>query len=323
MSTPTQQHLRLGARGSLLSRLQSQSVATALQKIHPHLAIELVIISTSGDRIQNQPLHALGGKGLFTKELEVALLQNEIDFAVHSFKDVPVTMPLVDVSELSLAATPPRADPCDVLISLHARTIATLSKNAKVGTGSLRRAAQLLALRPDLQILPIRGNIDTRIRKLQNRDGGSGEYDAIILAFAGLQRANLFDEKIMTAIRLEEMLPAAGQAALVLQCRSEDAATRKILESFNDPQTQLAVALEREIVRHLNGDCHSPIAALAEISHDQIHLRATVAARNGHPPLIHAEARVSISTPEAAISQVMQQLESQGAKKLLSAPLGE
>lgn len=316
--------LRLGARGSLLSRLQSQSIARALEAAHPGLTVETVIISTSGDRIQNQPLHAFGGKGLFTKELEQALLNNEVDFAVHSFKDVPVTMPLVDVSTLTIVAVPVREDPREVLISPHAKTLRELPPNAKVGTGSLRRQAQILALRPDLKMVPIRGNIDTRIRKLREGsvggmgrgEGAAGGYDAVILALAGLKRADLFDPLLMTPIPLEEILPSAGQAALALQCRSGDTKTLDLLRVLDHSDTHLAVGLERQMVQALNGDCHSPIGALAQVEPDQIYLRANLAAREGQPPVYRAETRLPKADSKTAVAEIMRQFHAQGVDAL-------
>jgi hydroxymethylbilane synthase len=275
--------LRLGTRGSLLARMQSELVAASLQKLHPHLQIELIIRKTSGDAIQDRPLHDAGGKGLFTKELEEALLAGEIDFAVHSYKDVPVTMPLVDQSNLIIAATPVRADAADVLVSTKAKRIGDLPPGAKIGTDSLRRRCQLLSIRSDFQIASVRGNIDTRIRKLRD-----GQYDAIILAMAGLQRSNLFDPHDMTPIPLEEMLPAAGQAALAIQCRKDDERVKQLLSPLNDPITQQCVAMERALVAALNGDCTSPIAALATIENLKIHLRAAVGMRGGELPVTRA-----------------------------------
>ena len=315
MTTPAsqaQKTIRLGARGSLLSRLQSTLVAKTLEARHPQLHVELVIVSTSGDQIQDRPLHEFGGKGLFTKELEQALLRKDVDFAVHSFKDVPVTMPLVDQSELIIAAVPQREDPRDVLASAKARTLAKLPQGAKVGTGSLRRQAQLLALRPDLDVLPIRGNVDTRLRKLK-----AGDYDAVILALAGLKRADLFDASCMNPIPVEELLPSAGQGALALQCRSNDSATIELLDALNDPATAQAVQLEREVVRLLEGDCHSPIAALATLTDKQAILHAAVAARDGRPPIIRAEAHVEIQMAWRAPFVAAEQLKSQGAASLL------
>lgn len=304
--------LRLGARGSLLSRMQSGMVAETLRAKFPGLKVELVIISTSGDVIQDRPLHEFGGKGLFTKELEQALLRSEVDFAVHSFKDVPVTMPLVDVADLVLIASPPREDPRDVLASAKAKTVAELPKGAKVGTGSLRRQAQLLAARPDLQIVPIRGNVDTRIRKLK-----SGEYDAVILAMAGLKRSGLFDGSFMAAIEPDVLLPAAGQGALALQCRRSDAGVIKLLSSLDDPATSLCVKAERAIVQRLNGDCHSPIAAYATLEGSTLHLRAAVAHRDGRPPMLKAEASAGMCESEKAVNDVVAQLEKAGVREML------
>ena len=304
--------LRLGARGSLLSRLQSGLVARALEEAHPGLRVELVIVSTSGDVIQDRPLHEFGGKGLFTKELEQALLRGEVDFAVHSFKDVPVTMPLVDIAELEIAAVPAREDPRDVLACNVAKTIAELPRGAKVGTGSLRRQAQILALRPDVTVLPIRGNVDTRIRKLKD-----GEYDAVILAAAGLKRAGLFDAGMMTPLPYDQLLPAAGQGALALQCRRDAAHVREILSALHHPDTAHTVAWERMVVQLLEGDCHSPIAALAELYDGKASLSAVVAARDGHPPLIRSRAANSVGDAGALASLVVAKLNRQGADKLL------
>jgi hydroxymethylbilane synthase len=211
------QKLRLGSRASLLALAQSNLIAAELMRLHPDLQIELIPIKTTGDRITDRPLREAGGKGLFTKELEQALLRNEIDFAVHSFKDVPITMPLVDQADLITAAVPQREDPRDVLISLSARSIQALAPGARVGTGSLRRRCQLLRARPDLTIEPIRGNIDTRLQKLRR-----GEFDAIVLALAGLRRSGLFDPSTMFPIDPDDLLPAPGQGALSLQCRRND-----------------------------------------------------------------------------------------------------
>src|SRR5688500_3592950 len=204
------QTLRLGTRGSLLARTQSMLVAHDLERAHPGLRVELRIFKTSGDRIADRPLHEFGGKGLFTKELEQALLAGEIDFAVHSFKDVPVTMPLVDTTDLAIAAVPERESPFDVLVSADARKVQELPQGARVGTGSRRRRCQLLAARPDLAVEAVRGNIDTRLRKWRE-----GQFRAIVLAAAGLRRARLFDESAMAILDDPAvMLPAPGQGAL-------------------------------------------------------------------------------------------------------------
>jgi hydroxymethylbilane synthase len=281
--------LRLGTRGSMLAQTQSGLVARLLEQRHPGLRVELTIIKTTGDQITEKPLHEFGGKGLFTKELEQALLSRTIDFAVHSFKDLPVTMPLVDQADLVIAAVPPREDPRDLLVCYNGKgkTVADLPAGARVGTGSLRRRVQLLEHRPDLVIEPIRGNIDTRLRKCKD-----GNYDAVILALAGVKRASLFDANHMFPIPTDVLLPAAGQGALALQCRRDEAPTHAFLSALNDPATADCVAAERELVRLLNGDCHSPIAALAERHASAWQLRAAVGGRGGNPPVIHADASI-------------------------------
>ncbi|MEI8196297.1 MAG: hydroxymethylbilane synthase [Phycisphaerae bacterium] len=311
-ATPSSPPVRLGARGSLLSRLQSGQVSQMLQASHRGLVVELNVIKTSGDRIQDRPLHEFGGKGLFTKELELALLEGQVDFVVHSFKDVPVTMPLVAQQDLLIAAVPRRADPRDVLASTKARSLKDLPAGAKVGTGSLRRQSQILALRPDLQVVPIRGNVDTRLRKLED-----GEYDAVILALAGAKRSGLFDGSFMTPIDSDTLLPAAGQGALALQCRKADTRMRELLAVLNDPVTFQCVELERAVVKQLEGDCHSPIAALAEMSGSTVRLRAVVAGRDGRPPLIRAEAHADIAQAHNAVDSVIAALNAQGAHQLL------
>ena len=306
--------LRLGTRGSLLAKTQSQLIASELEKRHKGLVVELVIIKTSADQIQDKPLHEFGGKGLFTKELEQALLKNEVDLAVHSFKDVPVTQPLVDTNDLIVAAVPEREDPRDVLICATAKTIKDLPQGAKVGTGSQRRKSQLLAARPDLKVEQLRGNIDTRLKKLHD-----GEYDAIILAAAGLRRTGLFNEGEMTMLDPDEMLPAPGQGALALQCRRNDDKTRDLLEALDDPATQMAVTTERVIVAALEGDCHSPIAALAQKQgEDEIILRTAIGARGGGLPVIKAQAICDCEQCDQAVQSVLKSLTEQGVRKLLA-----
>ena len=247
-------------------------MALDLRRLQPDVRIELHVIKTTGDRITDRPLHDVGGKGLFTKELELALLNGEIDFAVHSYKDVPVTMPVVDVSGLVIAAVPQREDARDVLVAgKHVRSIFDLPNAATVGTGSLRRECQLLKHRPDLKIVPIRGNIDTRLQKQRK-----GEVDGIVLAAAGLRRAGLFAPDFMSEIAVEQMIPAAAQGALALQCRSADLDTRKLLGLMNDPGTQACINLEREVIRLLNADCHSPIGVYAVGGGDQFQIQLAI-----------------------------------------------
>ncbi|HZN69714.1 MAG TPA: hydroxymethylbilane synthase, partial [Tepidisphaeraceae bacterium] len=266
-----------------------------------------------GDRIADRPLNDVGGKGLFTKELEQALLAGEIDFAVHSYKDVPVTMPLVEQGNLVVAAVPAREDVGDVLVSLKAKRLEDLPQGARLGTSSLRRRCQALSVRPDLTVLPVRGNIDTRLRKLRD-----GEYDAILLAAAGLRRAGLFDGSHMSFMDLDAMLPAPGQGALALQCRRDDVTTRSLLVALDDERTSECVAVERAVVSALQGDCHSPIAALA-VALTSLHLRVVVGGRDGRPPVLRAEGSFPRLQPypEKGVEKVVSELESQGVRELL------
>jgi hydroxymethylbilane synthase len=305
--------IRLGTRGSLLALSQSKIVASEIQQSHPGIQIQTIIIKTTGDQITDRPLHDAGGKGLFVKELEQALLAEQIDFAVHSCKDLPVTMPLVDQSNLIIAAIPARIDARDVLISRNAATIEQLPPKAIVATGSLRRRCQLLAHRNDLAIKDVRGNIDTRIKKLR-----AGEFDAMILAMAGITRAELFDPSLMHPLSPDEILPAPGQGALALQCRRSDQTTRAILAKLDDPPSRMAIEAERAIVAALHGDCHSPIAAWATIDGQTLHLRAVVGHRDGDPPIISARSHAPLSQNSDAVTAVIAQLHAQNVMALLS-----
>jgi hydroxymethylbilane synthase len=305
-------HLRLGTRGSLLARTQSGIVARQLESAHPGLRVELITFKTSGDQITEKPLHEFGGKGLFTKELEQALLDEKIDFAVHSFKDMPTTMPLVEQDQLIVAAVPVREDCRDAVVANGAIGISAITAGATVGTGSLRRKCQLLHRRPDLKIEPIRGNIDTRLRKQRE-----GQFDAIVLAMAGIRRVGLFDPKTMTPIDPDHLLPAPGQGALALQCRRSDSRTRAILAALMDEATSVCVTAERELVRLLNGDCLSPIAALAEIVDGRLRLRSAVGARGGNLPVIHAESESAVKDSLDAAQKVHASLLGMGVDAIL------
>jgi hydroxymethylbilane synthase len=308
MSSPVT--LRLGTRGSPLALAQSRAVAADLQSHYPDLKIETVVIQTTGDQMPDQSLADAGGKGLFVKELEQAIIAKQIDFAVHSYKDVPTTQPLVLQENLRIAATPKRHDPRDLLISHKAATLRNLPEGARLGTGSLRRRCQILALRPDLKILPIRGNIDTRLKKLH-----AGEFDAIVLASAGIHRAGLFEDW-MHPIPLEEILPAPGQGVLALQCRKDDKSTGDMLHKLNDDHTGFCANYERTIVRILDGDCHSPIAALVEFEGRKFRVRAAVGNRDGSPPVISASAEAPHFEPQI-VAKVCHDLLAQGAAQML------
>jgi hydroxymethylbilane synthase len=317
--------LRLGTRGSLLARTQSRLVADALEKLHPGLFVEIVILKTSGDVITDRPLHDFGGKGLFTKEIELALLDDRVDLAVHSYKDVPVTMPLVDQSDLIIAATPERKDPADVIVMRSGMLppapesdgqddpLATIPQGAKVGTSSLRRRCQLLSARPDLAIEPLRGNIDSRLKKLN-----AGDFEAMVLAFAGVHRAGLFDGSCMRKLSDEQMLPAPGQGALALQCRQRDGQTISLLKPLNDPATAACVSAERALVMALQGDCHSPIAARARLADGRLTLLAAVGARDGKPPVVRARAQGPADEATEVVRDALGQLNRQGVGPMLA-----
>jgi len=249
--------LTIGTRGSALALAQANMVADHLRVAHPALAapdaIEIAVIKTTGDRVQDRPLAEIGGKGLFTKEIEEALLDGRIDLAVHSMKDLETQLP----GALAIVAVLEREDPRDVLLAGAAKTIAELPHGAVIGTASLRRGAQILAARPDLKVVPFRGNVNTRIAKLE-----AGEVDATILALAGLRRLGMegYEE---SAIPVAEMLPAVAQGAIGIECREADSATRALLEPLDHTATAIAVKAERALLAALDGSCRTPIAALA------------------------------------------------------------
>jgi len=261
---------RLGTRASPLALAQARLVAAALEQAHgwPAGQVELVTVTTSGDRIQDRPLAEVGGKALWTKELDLALLAGETDASVHSMKDVESERP----ESLAIAAMLPRADPRDRLIG--APSIDALAKGARVGTSSPRRAAQLRRLRPDLEMMSIRGNVDTRLARLEAR-----EVDATLLAAAGLDRLGRSD--VGTPIPLEQMLPAPAQGAVGIECRSEDPRTLALVKAIDDRATHSAVAIERAFTRALGATCHSPVAAIATWHNGEILLRAEILSEDG------------------------------------------
>jgi hydroxymethylbilane synthase len=267
--------LRIGTRGSKLARVQTDLVCQALAAAHPELAapgaLEPVAIRTTGDRITDRPLAELGGKGLFCKELEIALLERRIDLAVHSIKDLPTWLP----DGLVIGAVLARADPRDVLIARAATAIADLPQRALIGTASVRRKAQLLARRPDLRIVNFRGNVDTRLRKL-----AAGEVDATLLARAGLDRLGLAEAGALT-LSPEEMLPAVGQGAIGIECRADDPAILGWLAAVDHQESHARVRAERALLAALDGSCHTPIGGLAEIADGRLRLRALIARPDG------------------------------------------
>jgi hydroxymethylbilane synthase len=245
--------LRIGTRGSPLALVQAKAVGAALMQAHPGLAVDYQVVRTSGDRIQDRPLAEVGGKGLFTKEIEQALLAGAIDLAVHSMKDVETFLP----DGLCITAMMPREDPRDVLLSRDGARLADLPQGARVGTSSVRRQAQILHRRPDLRILPFRGNVETRLQKL-----AAGEADATLLAAAGLKRLGRLDAAT-EILDPGVLLPGAGQGAIGIETRTADAATRDLLASIDHRDTSLCVAAERAMLAALDGSCRTPIGALA------------------------------------------------------------
>ncbi len=264
----TSSHLRLGTRGSPLAKWQAEWVAARLRERGTQ--VELVLITTTGD-ITDRSLSTVGGQGLFTKEIQRALLDHRIDLAVHSLKDLPTD----PIAGLTLAATPPRENPGDALVTPRAATLDELPFGARVGTGSRRRQSQLLHLRPDLHVSDIRGNVDTRLRKLDQ-----GEYDALVLAEAGLRRLDLA-HRITQVLPPAMMLPAVGQGALGLETRVDDAQTRTAVEPLNDVPTYAAVTAERALLAHLRGGCMAPIAAWARMAGPALRLSAAVLSVDG------------------------------------------
>lgn len=267
--------LRIGTRGSPLAVAQANEtrdrLVVACDALAVPIAIEIVVIRTSGDRFQSRPLHQLGGKGLFTKEIDDALLSNKIDIAVHSLKDVPSVLP----NGLDITCVLPREDPRDAFLSPTVSSLAALPNGATIGTASLRRKAILHNRWPNLKVAPIRGNVETRMRKLAD-----GEVDATLLAMAGLKRLGNADAA--TAILTpEDMLPAVCQGAIGIVCRTGDDATRALLEPINDVTTARRVAAERALLTDLGGSCRTPIAALAEVVDDGIRFRALIARPDG------------------------------------------
>ncbi|SFX11313.1 hydroxymethylbilane synthase [Thermoactinomyces sp. DSM 45891] len=261
----------VGTRKSKLAMTQTNWVMDRLKEMEPNLTVELETIVTKGDKILDVTLSKVGGKGLFVKEIESALLSGEIDLAVHSMKDLPAEMP----KGLLIGAIPIREDVRDCFLSRDGSTLEELPSGAVVGTSSLRRQAQILAIRPDLRVEPIRGNIDTRVQKMND-----GQFDAIILATAGLNRIS-WQEDIAELISVKTMLPAVGQGALAIQCREDDREIRALLAKINHEETARAVRAERAFLQAFHGGCHLPIAAYAQICEDQIHLKGLVGDPSG------------------------------------------
>lgn len=298
--------LRIATRKSPLALWQAKEVSRLLTKFHPDLQIELVTMTTQGDKILDTPLAKIGGKGLFVKELEIGMLEGIADIAVHSMKDVPMAFP----DGLHLSVVLEREDPRDAFVSNTYNSLSSLPLNSKVGTCSLRRQTQLKEARPDIQILDLRGNVNTRLAKLDNDD-----YDAIILASAGLKRLG-FEERITEVIPTEKSLPAIGQGAIGIECRSDDEHINALLAPLNHPETALRLQAERAQNKRLNGGCQIPIGGYAELIDDKIQLRGLIGYPDGSR-IFRAEREGDHKDAEMIGIAVAEDLLSQGGDKIL------
>ncbi len=298
--------LRIATRRSKLAMWQAEHVATLLREAHPDLIVELVPMSTHGDRVQDRALAEVGGKGLFVKELEVAMSGGEAEIAVHSMKDVPSVLP----PGFCITAVLPRANPLDAFISLRYKAFENLPGGSRVGTSSPRRQAQLRSARPDLQTELLRGNVDTRLRRLEE-----GELDAILLACAGLERLGLAD-RITQELGPDLTLPAVGQGVIGIECRENDRASRLVLKVLNDEETMLRLEAERAFARVLGGSCHSPIAAHASFTDVGMEVRGFIGSPDGREAYrdrITGPARDAVALGE----QLAMRMQDSGAATLL------
>lgn len=300
-----QDKLVLATRGSRLALTQSEWVRDELCRLNPGLQVELLLVKTTGDKVQDVPLQDVGGKGLFTKEIEEALLDGRAQLAVHSLKDLPTDLP----EELGLAALTERADPRDVLVCRQAAGLDELPQGSLVGTSSLRRSAQLAHCRPDLRFEPIRGNVETRLAKLMR-----GEFDAIVLAGAGLLRLGLAD-RITQWLPTTMSLPAAGQGIIGIETRLDDAATIALLQSINSADSQTCALAERAALAHLGGGCQTPIGLLAQVEGETCTVAGVLAHPSGNP-CYRATAHGSTTEAEAVGRRVAEELLAQGAELL-------
>ncbi|WP_395339437.1 hydroxymethylbilane synthase [Ningiella sp. W23] len=307
-SSSAKRTIKIATRKSALAMWQANYVKDQLARYHPEYTVKLVPMSTQGDRILDTPLAKIGGKGLFIKELEVAMQEGRADLAVHSMKDVPVSFP----EEFGLHAICPRENPYDAFVSNRFSQLIDLPQGAVVGTSSLRRQAQIRALRTDLVIKDLRGNVNTRLGKLD-----AGEYDAIILAAAGLIRLNMH-QRIAQQLPPEVSLPAVGQGAVGIECRNDDEELIALLGSLNDIETAWRVRAERAMNARLQGGCQVPIGSFAQLREDVIHLKGLVATVDG-ATVLEASASGDVDDPEKVGIEVADKLIKQGAADILAA----
>ncbi len=298
--------IRIGTRGSMLALRQSGMMKEALERLWPGLSVELQVIKTTGDKITDVPLAKVGGKGLFVKEIEDALLDGSVDIAIHSMKDVPAVLP----DGLEIGAVPEREDPRDVLIIRDGKNMDDLPSGAVIGTSSLRRAAQILKTRPDFEVRTLRGNLETRLRKLQE-----GQYDAIILAAAGIRRMG-WQDRITMFLDPGDFIPAIGQGALGIEARSDDERVRRILEPLNHPLSAVAVRAERSLLKELEGGCQVPIGGHARVTGNSIELHGLVASLDGRE-VFRAQGTGSLEEAVELGARVAAELLGSGAKRIL------
>jgi hydroxymethylbilane synthase len=304
--------LKIGTRGSKLALAQSRWVKEKIQTKYPRIKVELVRIKTTGDKITGSALSKIGGKGLFVKEIEEALLNKQVDVGVHSMKDVPSELPV----GLTLSTFPEREDPRDAFISIKSQTLEQLPQGALVGTSSLRRAAQLLHMRKDLHVEPLRGNVDTRLLKLE-----SGNLQAIILATAGLKRLGIAN-RITQVIPSEQILPAIGQGALGLEVRRDDEQTINLIDFLNHEPTEICVRAERAFLKELEGGCQVPIAALACMKGETVHLKGMVSELDG-TKLVKDEINGEMEQAEEIGITLASRLLDSGAREILARIYGK
>lgn len=299
--------LKIATRKSPLALWQAEFVKLQLQGLHPNLEVELIKMTTKGDQILNSPLSKIGGKGLFIKELEIGMLEGRADIAVHSMKDVPYALP----EEFELGAIMARENPFDAFVSNNYSHLTDLPIGARVGSCSMRRVVQIKALRPDLEILDLRGNVNTRLKKLDD-----GEYDAIILACAGLIRLG-FEDRIRHSLDVETSLPAVGQGALGIEIRKGDSEVAKLIQGLIDQETMTAVLAERAMNATLEGGCSVPIAAYATLDEKSLTLKGLVG-NVSSAKILTETCTGSTAEPEALGKLVANNLIAKGAKKLLN-----
>lgn len=305
------QRIIIGTRGSKLALWQANHIAGAIKGEHPDALVITKVIQTTGDRMQQIPLSQIGGKGLFTKEIEEAMMAGEVDLAVHSLKDVPTELP----QGLEIAVMTKRAHPGDAFVSSKYDNVDDLPQGAQVGTSSLRRGAQLLHYRPDLTILPLRGNVDTRLKKLD-----SGEFDAIILAVSGLKRLG-WEARITQVLPLNICLPAVGQGALGLEIRSDDIQTRSLIAFLEDSATRYSVEAERSFLSHLEGNCQVPFGVFGQFVAGEVELEAAILSLDGKI-CYRDKMTASIKEVNQLGIQLAEKLSKDGGSKILASLKG-